>query len=151
VSGGAFPRGATLRTLSLEVAGSWVAGDDSVFVTDVRHDSRAVEPGDLFVARQGQRSDGRAYVAQAVARGAIAVLAEAPVDAPVPTLVAPDVDRAMAWASSGVWAHPTWSLDVVAARARAQRPRRPVRFTRYGIVALRGIAVGRRAHDAGVG
>jgi UDP-N-acetylmuramoyl-L-alanyl-D-glutamate--2,6-diaminopimelate ligase len=113
VSGGAFPRGATLRTLSLEVDGSWVAGDDGVFVTDVRHDSRAVEPGDLFVARRGQRSDGAAYAAQAVARGAIAVLAEAPLAVPVPTLVAPDVDRAMAWAAGGVWAHPTWSLDVV--------------------------------------
>jgi UDP-N-acetylmuramoyl-L-alanyl-D-glutamate--2,6-diaminopimelate ligase len=113
VSAGEFPRGASLRTLALEVPGSWVAGDDSVFVTDVRHDSRAVEPGDLFVARRGARSDGHAYAADAVARGALAVLAAAPLDVPVPTLVAPDVDRAMAWASSGVWAHPTWSLDVV--------------------------------------
>ena len=113
MSAGAFPRGASLRTLALEVPGSWVAGDDSVFVTDVRHDSRAVEPGDLFVARRGARSDGHAYAADAVARGALAVLAAAPLDVPVPTLVAPDVDRAMAWASSGVWAHPTWSLDVV--------------------------------------
>lgn len=113
MSPGAFPRGASLRSLALEVDGSWVSGDDSVFVTDVRHDSRAVAPGDLFVARRGAHADGAAYAAQAVARGALAVLADAPLDVPVPTLVAPDVDRAMAWASSAVWAHPTWSLDVV--------------------------------------
>lgn len=113
MSSGAFPRGASLRSIALEVAGSRVAGDESVFVTDVRHDSRSVEPGDLFVARRGARSDGATHAAQAVARGALAVLAEAPLDVHVPTLVAPDVDRAMAWASSAVWAHPTWSLDVV--------------------------------------
>lgn len=110
---GAFPRGASLRTLALEVEGSWVAGDDGVFVTDVRHDSRAVQPGDLFVARRGARFDGATHAAEAVSRGALAVLAGAPLDVPVPTLVSTDVDRAMAWASSAVWAHPTWSLDVV--------------------------------------
>ncbi len=110
---GAFPRGASLRSLSLEVDGSWVAGDDSVFVTDVRHDSRAVQPGDLFVARRGARFDGATHAAQAVARGAVAVLAGAPLDVPVPTLVSVDVDRAMAAVSSAVWAHPTWSLDVI--------------------------------------
>ena len=113
MSAGEFPRGASLRSLALEVAGAWVAGDESTFVTDVRHDSRAVQPGDLFVARRGARSDGTTYAAQAVARGALAVIAETPLDVSVPTLVVPDVDRAMAWASSAVWAHPTWSLDVI--------------------------------------
>lgn len=110
---GAYPRGASLRSLALEIDGAWVAGDDSVFVTDVQHDSRRVNPGDLFVARRGARSDGTKHAAEAVARGALAVLAEAPLDVPVPTLVSVDVDRAMAAASSAVWAHPTWSLDVV--------------------------------------
>jgi UDP-N-acetylmuramoyl-L-alanyl-D-glutamate--2,6-diaminopimelate ligase len=39
-------------------------------------DSRAVRPGDVFVAMPGQRSDGRAFVGDAVARGAAAVLYE---------------------------------------------------------------------------
>src|SRR5262245_63480235 len=38
-------------------------------VTGVTHDSRAVAPGDLFVAFQGQRFDGRAFAAAPVARG----------------------------------------------------------------------------------
>ena len=46
-------------------------------------DSRRVAPGDAFFAYPGERADGRAHVAQAVARGAAAVVAEAgaPVDA----------------------------------------------------------------------
>ena len=57
---------------------------------EVRIDSRAVEPGDLFVALPGERTDGHDHAGDAVARGAVAVLGERdlPVDAPV--LVVPD-------------------------------------------------------------
>ena len=37
-------------------------------------DSRKTKPGDLFLAYPGQRADGRAHIAQAIAAGAIAVL-----------------------------------------------------------------------------
>jgi len=39
-------------------------------------DSRKVKPGDLFLAYPGQRADGRAHIAQAIAAGAGAVLWE---------------------------------------------------------------------------
>lgn len=38
-------------------------------------DSRAVRPGMIYAALPGSRADGRAYIADAVARGAVAVLA----------------------------------------------------------------------------
>jgi UDP-N-acetylmuramoyl-L-alanyl-D-glutamate--2,6-diaminopimelate ligase len=38
-------------------------------------DSRAVKPGDLFAALPGGRQDGRAFIDDALARGAVAVLA----------------------------------------------------------------------------
>ena len=41
-----------------------------------RLDSREVRPGDLFVALPGERQDGHAYVAAALAAGAAAVVAE---------------------------------------------------------------------------
>jgi len=41
-------------------------------------DSRMVRPGYLFAALQGTRADGRRYVADAVARGAVAVLSDGP-------------------------------------------------------------------------
>ena len=43
-------------------------------ISTVADDSRAVTPGCLFVARAGTRTDGRRFVADAVARGAVAVL-----------------------------------------------------------------------------
>ena len=47
-------------------------------ISGVQHDSRRVEPGDLFVALVGQRFDGRVFAAEAAARGAVAVLGTGP-------------------------------------------------------------------------
>ncbi|MEO3812501.1 UDP-N-acetylmuramoyl-tripeptide--D-alanyl-D-alanine ligase [Sphaerisporangium sp. B11E5] len=45
-------------------------------------DSRAAEPGSLFVAIRGARADGHDFAAKACEDGAVAVLATRPVDAP---------------------------------------------------------------------
>ncbi|MFI7634679.1 UDP-N-acetylmuramoyl-tripeptide--D-alanyl-D-alanine ligase [Nonomuraea sp. NPDC049400] len=57
-------------------------------------DSRAVEPGSLFVAFEGARVDGHDYAAQAIRAGAVAVLATRPVD--VPSVIVPDAAAALA-------------------------------------------------------
>ncbi|HEX9702611.1 MAG TPA: UDP-N-acetylmuramoyl-L-alanyl-D-glutamate--2,6-diaminopimelate ligase, partial [Rhodospirillales bacterium] len=44
-------------------------------ITGLTCDSRQVEPGFLFAALPGTRADGRAYIADALDRGAVAVLA----------------------------------------------------------------------------
>jgi UDP-N-acetylmuramoyl-tripeptide--D-alanyl-D-alanine ligase len=51
-------------------------------VTGVEFDSREVGPGGLFLALPGERVDGHAFAAAAVAAGATAVLAAREVDAP---------------------------------------------------------------------
>ncbi|MBV8393207.1 MAG: UDP-N-acetylmuramoyl-L-alanyl-D-glutamate--2,6-diaminopimelate ligase, partial [Alphaproteobacteria bacterium] len=53
-------------------------------LTGLTLDSRKVQPGFLFAALSGSRADGAAFVADAVKRGAVAILA-AP-DAPLPPL-----------------------------------------------------------------
>lgn len=49
---------------------------DSSLLKGVVIDSREVQQGDLFVALKGQRGDGHDYVAEALERGAAAVLVE---------------------------------------------------------------------------
>jgi UDP-N-acetylmuramoyl-L-alanyl-D-glutamate--2,6-diaminopimelate ligase len=70
------------------------AGDPDV--TSITHDSRAVKPGSLFTAFVGRQSDGRRFVADAVARGAVAALgaAPAPVGLSVPYLAVENPRRA---------------------------------------------------------
>ncbi|MET8160945.1 UDP-N-acetylmuramoyl-tripeptide--D-alanyl-D-alanine ligase [Sphaerisporangium sp. NPDC005289] len=57
-------------------------------------DSRAAEPGSLFVAIRGERADGHEFAAQACEAGAVAVLASRPLD--VPCVVVADVVTALA-------------------------------------------------------
>ena len=47
-----------------------------VTATGLSADSRALAPGEVFVAYPGARADGRRFIAAAVARGASAVLWE---------------------------------------------------------------------------
>lgn len=61
-------------------------------------DSRAVQPGELFVALPGERVDGHAFVADALRRRAAGALVSAvPPDLPpgVPLVVVPDTRRAL--------------------------------------------------------
>jgi len=50
----------------------------SVRITDITEDSRTVLPGSLFVARRGEKSDGRLFIAAALKAGASAILSESP-------------------------------------------------------------------------
>lgn len=73
----------------------------TVEVVGLTADSRAVRPGFLFAALPGARLDGRAFIAQAVENGAVAVLApegtEWPAATPLrPLLAAADPRRALA-------------------------------------------------------
>jgi murE/murF fusion protein len=79
----------------LGVAGAPTDGRE-LDIGAVRADSREVTAGDLFVAVRGRRSDGHAFVAQALARGAAAVVVEREQpDLAVPQLVVPSTAHAL--------------------------------------------------------
>ena len=102
-----------LSTLVSEGFARRVHGEASVRVGGIRHDSRAVEPGDLFVAIAGLRHHGSEYARDAIARGAVAVLAEAPLDLPVPVVVADDALVSLSAIARRLYGDPTAALDVV--------------------------------------
>lgn len=67
----------TLRDLLAGVAVLRADGQLDIPIAALAYDSRKVEPGGLFVAVKGYHSDGHAFVEQAVARGAHAVVVDA--------------------------------------------------------------------------
>ncbi len=71
------------------------AGTEDVRVTGFTWDSRAVAPGDLYIALEGDRVDGHDFAAAAVDAGAVAVLATRYVDAVAAIIVVPDMNRAI--------------------------------------------------------
>jgi len=94
-------------------------GDGEVLVTGITHDSRAVLPGDIYLARPGERAHGIDYVADAIAAGASAVLTD---PASVPAALAagagavvevPDPRAAAGPAAAWVYGDPARDLDVI--------------------------------------
>ncbi|HBC00203.1 MAG TPA: UDP-N-acetylmuramoyl-tripeptide--D-alanyl-D-alanine ligase, partial [Pseudomonas sp.] len=83
-----------LSELQLPLSGRLVGADASF--TAVSTDSRAIEPGQLFIALTGPRFDGHAYLADVAAKGAVAALVEREVaDAGLPQLVVADTRLAL--------------------------------------------------------
>jgi UDP-N-acetylmuramoyl-L-alanyl-D-glutamate--2,6-diaminopimelate ligase len=89
----------------------------SGLISGVCLDSRAVQPGDLYVALPGEHAHGASFAGQAVARGAIAVLTDAAGAAPasglgVPVIVDADPRAAMGELASRVYGRPSTRLEM---------------------------------------
>jgi UDP-N-acetylmuramoyl-L-alanyl-D-glutamate--2,6-diaminopimelate ligase len=120
------------------------AGTETIEITSITADSRAVTPGALFAALPGSRSDGTQFVPQAIASGAVAILA--PTDAqlgsvPVPVLRAEDPRRALALMAARFYGRqPETAVAVTGTNGKTS----VVEFTRQIYAAL-----GRRAASLG--
>lgn len=82
-------------------------------IRSVHYRSQLVGPGGLFVAIPGHAADGHAFIADAVARGAVAVVAERPVDIGVPCVRVADSRRALAQISAGFYQDPSTALRII--------------------------------------
>ncbi|HTL01783.1 MAG TPA: UDP-N-acetylmuramoyl-L-alanyl-D-glutamate--2,6-diaminopimelate ligase [Vicinamibacterales bacterium] len=86
--------------------------------SDVRglcYDSRRAERGDLFIALKGLKASGSDFAADAIGRGAVAVVSDAPAQGPVtvPWVVVEDAREAMAVLSDEFYEHPSTLMSVV--------------------------------------
>ncbi|WP_313192756.1 UDP-N-acetylmuramoyl-L-alanyl-D-glutamate--2,6-diaminopimelate ligase [Shinella zoogloeoides] len=74
----------------------------AIDATGIASDSRKVKPGDLFVALSGTKADGSAFIADAVARGAAAVVVAegTAVEASVPVIPVKEPRRFLALAAA---------------------------------------------------
>ncbi len=102
---------ATLSRLAHGVEGARLTGGDPA-IGGITHDSRRVEPGHLFVAIPGLRHDGSAFVADALARGAVAVAAEAPPRPGCAWLQVPDARAALAGLARSFFGAPDAALTM---------------------------------------
>jgi UDP-N-acetylmuramoyl-L-alanyl-D-glutamate--2,6-diaminopimelate ligase len=90
-----------------------VLGRPSAEVRDLAYDARTVVPGTLFFAVPGERADGHDFAAEAVERGAVALVVERPLDLPVPQVVVQDARAAMAPTADAFFGEPTRELEVI--------------------------------------
>jgi len=105
-----------LRERGVVSAGDAVRAEASVGdVAGIAYDSRAVARGHMFVALKGLQTDGTAFAAQAIERGALAIVSEqpAPPDVRIPWVTVGDARLALAVLAAAFYGHPSREMQVV--------------------------------------
>lgn len=104
-----------MRLDEATTVGRLLQGDPMVSIDRVVYDSRAAGPGSLFVAVPGFQTDGHAYVADAVGRGAVAVVVERPVAVPphLPVLQVDSARKALGELAARLYGWPSRHLRVI--------------------------------------
>jgi UDP-N-acetylmuramoyl-L-alanyl-D-glutamate--2,6-diaminopimelate ligase len=89
-------------------------GTDDIAVSSCACDSRQLKPGELFAALVGSRYDGHQFAAEAVARGASAILSERPLaELGVPNCVVPNARDAMGRICQALAGNPSYRLKLI--------------------------------------
>jgi UDP-N-acetylmuramoyl-L-alanyl-D-glutamate--2,6-diaminopimelate ligase len=106
--------GINLGTLSRALNGV-LLGDQTLFVSDVTHDSRQAREGTLFAAIKGATVDGHRFIDDVMRRGAAGVISEydSPEGFSGAWLKVPDARVALAKAASVINGDPSHHLDLV--------------------------------------
>lgn len=91
-----------MKTMTLGAAAESCGGrlvgcpDEGLGISRAVIDSRAIEPGDLFVAYRGEKTDGHRYIQSALDKGAVCALAEyKPDNVTGPVLLVENVQTAL--------------------------------------------------------
>ena len=86
---------------------------EDLTVTGLSLDSRTAAPGDLFFAVPGAKEDGAAYIAEAMARGAVCAVCERPPENGGACVLVPDVHEALALCAAVWYGTPAGKLSVI--------------------------------------
>lgn len=83
-------------------------------ITAIHEDSRRVIPGTLFIARAGTKVDGAQFVADAAARGAVAILAQSRIDGcDLPQITIKDTAAAVPILAQAFYEFPTRQVKTI--------------------------------------
>lgn len=98
-------------------ASTHVVGSTETEITSLEIDSRRVQPGALFVAVRGERVDGHEFIRDAIARGAVAIVADEArrigLTGNATILYVPDSRRALSALAAACYGDPSHAMDVI--------------------------------------
>jgi UDP-N-acetylmuramoyl-L-alanyl-D-glutamate--2,6-diaminopimelate ligase len=112
-------RNLKLADLAKEINAIAASGRLDRDARDVTHDSRAVAPGDVFVAIRGAKTDAHRFIPQVIERGAAAIISEQSSDvadveaAAVAWIQVGDARAALAQAAAAIHGNPSHKLKLV--------------------------------------
>ena len=106
-----------LSELTQHIPGAQRTGDD-IEITGLAYDSRQVTPGSLFVALRGATSDGHDFIAQAMNKGAAALMLHSERAGwygalSLPTVIVPDTRTILPSLAAVFYGDPSRNLDLI--------------------------------------
>ncbi|MBS3763425.1 MAG: UDP-N-acetylmuramoyl-L-alanyl-D-glutamate--2,6-diaminopimelate ligase [Planctomycetes bacterium] len=109
------PNKISLGELAADLAVEQRAAWKNVVIDGLTDDSRTIQPGNLFIAVNGEQTDGHEYIPDALRRGASALVVEEPPADPteVPILQVPDTRFALSALASRFYGNPAHKIHMV--------------------------------------
>jgi UDP-N-acetylmuramoyl-L-alanyl-D-glutamate--2,6-diaminopimelate ligase len=101
-----------LRNLIEAIPNIRLIGRDDILITGIEYDSRRVKPGMLFAAISGYKTDGYAFIPDAVKNGATAILSDRPVTADVTSLISAKPRQTLADLAAAFYGYPGKRLKI---------------------------------------
>lgn len=95
-----------------------IADQDHTVITGLSQDSRHVSQGDVFFAYQGDKTDGRQYIDEAIGRGAVAIISQSHDSTPtvnlypVPVIQLPHLQAKIGHIAARFYGDPSQQLPV---------------------------------------
>lgn len=106
---------ATLNQLLAAINEQVLAQD--IDITGIENHSGRVQAGHVFIAYQGHASDGKRYIAQAIEKGAVALIVDKVSDEmnqlEIPIIEIPDLQSRLGEIASAFWCNPSAHLKVI--------------------------------------
>jgi len=106
----------TLKDILNKVTVKQLTGKDNLVVKEICFDSRKVQPGCLFIATRGTKTDGHEFIPMAIEKGAVAVVCEhIPANAPssVTFIQVEDASYSLGLMASAFFDDPSSKLKLV--------------------------------------
>ena len=106
----------TLKSLLYRAGIEAVVGSTQATINEIQIDSRLVTKGDLFVALTGLELDGHSFIAQAINKGAIAVVCETMPEHSVENIsyvVVENSHKALALMADNFYQNPSKHLNLI--------------------------------------
>lgn len=85
----------------------------SVEVNGISYDSKTTKNGDIFVCLVGEHTDGHEYAQMAIANGAVALLAERPVNMKIPQVIVDNTRHKIADIADRFYSRPSLGINLI--------------------------------------
>ncbi|WP_214802196.1 UDP-N-acetylmuramoyl-L-alanyl-D-glutamate--2,6-diaminopimelate ligase [Exiguobacterium sp. s194] len=99
-----------LTELKQLVTWTYIDNPAETMIEGISFSSKEIKQNFLFVCISGYRHDGHDYVNEAIHNGAVAIVAERPIEARVPVIYCKDTKHALAELASAFYDHPSTRL-----------------------------------------